>query len=346
MPSTGKPSSRSERYLTASRARKIVASTSFETSQSVFESFESLDRDAANVLASIPKGGLIDLTHIHELPEPVAAALAAYEGYLGLHSVKTLSLPAARHLAQHKGGIYLGDLKRVSVEVARLVLGYRDRDGGRHCLPSERRNELRLQVACHDTWKQLNLGRKLTASIAARIRSRDIEPFQITGCFQSLDKDAAEILVHKLPPFRCIDLSGLCRISASAAAVLARYRGDVDLSGLRAISENTALALAENLNRGGLDGQFLLDGVRKLPVTTARMLARCRGWISLNGVETLTEQAAHALMNSECWFNLMGLRKLTNSVLSVLARAAEVNIWLSDGWMTKVNQLGTRRGGR
>lgn len=340
MPPTEKRNARSGRHLTAPRARKVVASTSFETSQRVFESFESLDRDAAKVLAAIPKGGLLDLSGIRELPEPVAAALAAYEGYLGLHSVKTLSLPAARHLARHKGGIYLGGLKRVSVEVARVVLGYRDGDGDTRCLPSNRRKELMLQVACHETWERLKLGRKLTASIAARIRSRDIEPFEITGCFQSLDKDAAQILVRKLPPFRRLDLSALRTLSASTAAVLARYKGYVDLSGLRAISDNTALALAKNLNRGGLDEQFLLDGVRKLPVTTARLLARCQGWISLNAVETLTAQAARALANSDCWFTLEGLLKLHGSVLGILA--AEDNIRISDEWMAKAEKLGIR----
>jgi hypothetical protein len=340
--STDRPCARSERHLTAPRARTIVASTSFTTSQSVFDSFESLDLDAAKVLALIPKGGLLDLSGIRDLPDPVAAALAAYEGYLGLHSVESLSLPAARHLARHKGGVYLGGLKRVSVEVARVLLGCRDRVG----LPNDLRNELKLQVACHETWMQLKLGPRLTASIAARIRSRNIQPFQITRCFRSLDKDAAEILLRKLPSYRLLDMSGLRTLSANTAALLARYKGSVDLSGLRAISDNAALAIAENFNRGGLDEQFLLDGMRKLPVNTARILARCRGWISLNGVETLTEQAAHALVNSECWFNLEGLRKLKDPVLGILAGAAEDNIWMSDVWMAKVNQLRVRRGGR
>jgi len=128
MPQTDKHTPDS--HLTASKAREIVARTLLKTSQTVLEPFESLDLDAAKVLASLPKGGLLDLSRIRQLSDPVAAALASYRGYLGLHSLKTLSLPAARHLAKHIGGVYLGGLERVSDEVARVLLQCRDSDGG------------------------------------------------------------------------------------------------------------------------------------------------------------------------------------------------------------------------
>lgn len=367
MPQTDAHTPDSARHLTASRARAIVARTSFETSQTVLEPFVSLDLDAAKVLAALPKGGLLDLSGIRQATDPVAAALASYSGYLGLHSLKTLSLPAAQHLAKHKGGVYLGGLERVSDEVARLLLQCRDSDGGTNCFAGGRRIELSLQVARNRSWKRLKLGRRLTAAIAARICSEDIQPYSITGCFESLDKDAAEILVRKRLSYKrdvsalglltddtdefdeerlrtrlskLLDLSGLRDLAADTAAVLMRFRDSIDLSGLANISEETAKAIGSKWLRDDWDEPLMLDGLRTLPAAVAKGLSGCRGPISLNGVETLSLEAARALLPCQR-VDLHGLLYVDSSVLDVLARAK--NISLTDEWAAKAKQMRAHR---
>lgn len=356
----------STRHLTAARAREIVARTSFETSQRVFERFESLDIGAAKVLAALPKGGLLDLSGIRQLADPVAATLASYRGYLGLHSLETLSLSAARHLVKHKGGIYLGGLGRVSDEVASVVLQCRDRDGGTHCFTGGQRVQLRLQVTRRQVWKQLKLGRTLTAAVATRICTEDIQPYSITGCFEAIDKEAAEILARKrLSPKRdlsrlrnltedidaheeeclrtilsdVLDLSGLRTLPADTMAVLTRFKGTVDLSGLTKISEKTAETIGTKW-LGNDFGELVLDGLRDLPAAVAKGLAGCRGPMSLNGVETLSLESVRSL--STCArVDLHGLLHVDPPVLDVLGRARGIS--LADKWIAKAKQSRAKR---
>ena len=351
-----------------------MARTSFQTSTSALEPFQSLDVGAAKVLAAIPKGGTLDLSGIRELPSPVAAALASYNGYLGLHSLKTLSQAAAQHLARHKGGIYLGALGRVGDEAARLALQFRDSDGGTSfSMMSSRRIELQLQVAARDTWKRLRLGERLTASIATRICRKDIWPSTVTACFTSIDTDAAEVLVRKgLPPdlhvkalklfakdadrddkrslrehlqgiSSVLDLSGLQSIAADAAAALMRFKGTVDLSGLSTISPEIAEVIGRRRPKqpaGDYSSRILLDGLSELPVEVAKALSACRGKLVLNGLETLSLDAARSL--AACFeVELYGLRDIAPPTLDVLARAKSVA--LTDECIARHKQLKARR---
>lgn len=326
-------------HLTAKRASEIVSRTSFQTSQRVLEPYESLDVGAAKVLAAVPKGGLLDLSRIRELPAPVAAALSSYEGYLGLHSIRSLSLAAAKHLAAHKGGLYLGGLGRVSDEVAAVVITFRDSLGGNNFLSNGRLGQLKRQVSRRKVFDGLQLGPKLTASIAKRIRSDEIRPFTITGCFRAIDKEAAEILVSGRQK-EDLDLGGLRTLSVEEAEALMQCKAAVDLSGLEKLSASTASVIGKQWTGGRVGARLLLDGLRTLPEDSAKGLSGCRGPLSLNGVEELTLDAASCLTRCSD-VELQGLLRVDDEVLEMLDKKR--GILLSDALGARAKQAKARR---
>lgn len=330
---------RRSNHLTASRAREIVSRTSFQTSQTVLEPYESLDVGAAKVLAAVPKGGLLDLSGIRELPTPVAAALSSYQGYLGLHSIRTLSLAAARHLAAHKGGLYLGSLGRVDDEVAAIVVKFRDASGGNNILTGGRLEQLKLQVSRRKAFNRLRLGSHLSAAIAKRVRSKGIAPAAITGCFETIDVEAAEVLVGGSREVD-LDLGGLRKLSTDTAEVLMQCKGGLDLSGLETMSASTASVIGKQWTGGKAGARLLLDGLKSLPEDIAKGLAGCRGALALNGVETLSRNAASCLTRCSD-VELQGLLRVDDEVLEILAKKR--GILLSDALEARAKQAKARR---
>ena len=329
----------SSKHLTAKRAREIVSRTSFQTSQNILEPYESLDVGAAKILAAVPKGGLLDLSGILELPAPVAAALSSYEGYLGLHSLRTLSLAAAKHLATHKGGLYLGRLGSLSDEVAAVVITFRDSLAGNDFLSDGRLGQLKRQVSRRKAFDGLQLGPKLTASIAKRIRSDEIRPFTITGCFGAIDKEAAQILVSGRQKDD-LDLGGVRTLSADEAEALMQCKAALDLSGLEKISAITASVIGKQWTGGKVGARLLLDGLRTLPEDSAKGLSGCRGPLSLNGVEEMTLDAASCLTRCSD-VELQGLLRVDDEVLEMLAKKR--SILLSDALEARAKQAKARR---
>lgn len=333
------PAQNSSTHLTAKRAREIVSRTSFQTSQGVLEPYESLDVGAAKVLAAVPKGGLLDLSRIRELPAPVAAALSSYQGYLGLHSIRTLSLAAAKHLAAHKGGLYLGSLGRVDDEVAAVVVKFCDGLGGNNMLTGGRLEQLKLQVLRRTAFNRLRLGPSLSSAVAERIRSKDIVPASITGCFEKIDREAAEVLVVGRREVH-LDLGGLRTLSADEAEALMQCKAALDLSGLKMISASTASVIGRQWTGGKVGARLLLDGLRTLHEDSAKGLSGCRGPLSLNGVEELSLDAASCLKRCSD-VELHGLLRVDDEVLEMLAKKR--GILLSDALEARAKQAKARR---
>jgi hypothetical protein len=276
--------------LTAKRAEYIVSSgITFKTSTYILEEYDLINPDAARIIASVPKGGLLDLSGIVELSTEAATALASYRGYLGLHSLRKLSLSAAKAILTHKGKgtIYLGALGDVSDEVADLICQLCDCRGGKRFVgPFGRLAELKKQSLRLKSFQKLSLGTKLTVSIAKRIQSKKISPYIITGCFHEIDEDAAEILASSVKDK--LDLRGLKTLSANSAENLLNFSGSLNLSGLRMLGTEVAGIIGKKW-RGRREGvELRLDGLHRLTNEETKELSHCRSPISLDGVETLS----------------------------------------------------------
>jgi hypothetical protein len=86
-----------------------------------------------------------------------------------------------------------------------------------------------------------------------------------------------------------LDLSEMQRVSAEAAAELARFAGDLDLGGLWGLLDEAATALASH--QGSLD----LSSLHSLSGPAAEALARHQGPLRLTGLQELSDAAADAL---------------------------------------------------
>jgi hypothetical protein len=322
---TGKtfPRMSDPKVLTAAIAEEALRNDSVSN----LSAFTSIEDGAAALLGRYR--GWLDLDQLTSLSAPAAQALAQHEGKLWLRGLKDLSAEVADALAAHRGVIQCpaldrhqllqcitdGDpsdelLVRVSFEYNRV--SYDEYDIiSRGMLAAvvqatERDFELELpNMPKH--WTEyfpvselkdaFSVVSEDPADIAAVRRIFGTDHLGNAGLIGEvlsvLREEWTTLDLEKARRFlqdpASLDLSEMQRVSAEAAAELARFAGDLDLGGLWGLLDEAATALASH--QGSLD----LSSLHSLSGPAAEALARHQGPLRLTGLQELSDAAADAL---------------------------------------------------
>ena len=115
-----------------------------------------------------------------------------------------------------------------------------------------------------------------------------------------------------------VSLGGYTSIEDSAAAALAKFKGELDLSGLRSLDAAAARALSKHC------GDSLELGSKKLSDEAAKALGRHKGSLNLSGLKSLTDSAAQYLSKHKGFLCLLDLLKLSPQAAACLAANHEI----------------------
>jgi hypothetical protein len=285
------------------------------------------------------------------------------DGPLDLDGVKLMSLGAAAVLARHDHDLRLPSLREVNPELARLLAQHRRRlylDGLRsldavtakalatHGLETVRRSWMESLEALKAIEEMPSPGDpgwepkhelELTDALFLRCGMLKMLTLSLSGIRRLSPSAARQLGQHK----GVLIMDGLKEISDEAARELGNHFGSLELNGLRSISTVAAKAVA----RGGgewpkgftFDNRLGLNGLRSMSGAVARELARYQGPLRLDGLRELTPEVAEALpgFNPQCRYDQLSLGGLRRLDPDAVRRLAPLRATLSLGGLTTVS---------
>ena len=246
-----------EKVLTKKLIDQIIKKPSQEDEP--YGSFSAIEDDAAIHLSKKVKAApSLYLNGLTSLSDVAAAALGKLDCcgcpnfYLYLDGVKAISDAGLRSLAKFEGSLSLGGLNQLSDEGARALVSHK---GGRLWL-----NGL------------TSLTESAAKILSAYYKGKNSGEFLSFGALaEASDETLKELVKYK----GRLGLSGLKKISDSAAKILAGHRGSfLDLSGLKTLSGAAAKALA---GYKGYDTVYKSSGKIRLGKEAGQVLLKQKG---------------------------------------------------------------------
>jgi hypothetical protein len=241
--------------------------------------------------------GPLELEGVESISLGAAAVLARHDSHLRLPSLRELNPELARLLADHRHDLALDGCRSLDAATASAI--------ARHGLAGVRRS-----------WKD-----SLEALMAIEEMPSPGDPGWEPE--HSLEMTDAMFLRCGMLEMLTLSLSGLRRLSPSAARGLGQHRGVLILDGLKEISDEVARELGNHF------GSLELNGLRSLSVAAATALARGGGeWpkgftfenrLGLNGLRSMSGAVAGELARYQGPLRLDGLRELTPEVAEALS---------------------------
>ena len=226
--------------------------------QGPYESFTVIEDEAAVYLSKKIKVLTLNLDGLTSLSDVAAAAFGKFDccgcpNYsVLLNGVKTISDAGLKSLAKFEGSLSLGGLRELS-------------DAGAQALVSHKGGRLRLN------------GIKALTVSAAKI---------LSGYYKG--KNSGD----------CLFFGGLTEMSDDTLKELVKYKGHLGLSGLKKISDSAAKILAEHRGR-----HLSLDGLKTLSVPAAKALVGYKGFnnaaYNTKGKISLGKDAAKILLKQK-----------------------------------------------
>ena len=145
-------------------------------------------------------------------------------------------------------------------------------------------------------------------TITRKVVSKAIENYSglFFGEYNSIDLDAAELLVHEVSD---LHLDGLTSLDEGLAEILSRHRGMLlSLNGIKDLQPAVATAVSE------YRGLLLLNGMEQLTPEIAQPLASHIGGVVLNGVRNIDEQSAACFACKHESLSLDGLTDISPAI--------------------------------
>lgn len=252
-------------------------------------------------------------------PQRAGRIVWGTRGPLVLEGVESISLGAAAVLARHGDDLRLPSLRELSPELARILTLHRHRlylDGCRRLDAVTAR-----AIARHG----LETIRRSWEDSLRALKAMEVPSPGDPGSEPEQELDPADAFPCDLGHLEqlTLSLSGLRRLSATAARGLGKHRGTLILDGLKEISDEAAGELGQHF------GSLELNGLRSLTPAAAVALAHGGGeWpkgfvfdnrLSLNGLRGISPQVAGELARYQGPLRLDGLRELTPDVAEALS---------------------------
>jgi hypothetical protein len=284
--------------------------------------------------------GPLDLEGVERMSLGAAAVLARHDHDLRLPSLRELNPELARLLAQHRRRLYLDGVRSLDALTAKALAA--------HGLETVRRSWMESLEALKAIEEMPSPGDpgwepehelELTDALFLRCGMLEMLTLSLSGLRRLSPSAARQLGQHK----GVLILDGLKEISDEAAEELGNHFGSLELNGLRSLSAAAARALA----RGGgewpkgftFDNQLSLNGLRSMSGEVARELARYQGPLRLDGLRELTPEVAEALsgFNPQCRYDRLGLGALRRLSPEAVRKLAPLRATLSLGGLRTVS---------
>lgn len=299
---------------------EVAAELSKSRNRLFLDGLETLSPDVAALLAR--HRGTLSLKGLRHLPVSLAESLAFGRGDILLDGLEELGDAAAIALSHQARSVSLRGIRKLSKTAAMAFLSRLERT----CLSSE--VEIPAELLIDFDYKRV---RDLSDADASRLIKR--QDFLELNRIEYLSDSVATILAQH-GSHLC--LNGLPAISDRAAEALASHRGGaIQLLGLKSISYDAAKSLLEHPN---LQWEFselsdslasalvkshherlVLDNVRHLTDSAAKILSGFCGDLSLNGLSDLSDVAAGCLANHRGALVLNGITSISDVAAESLA---------------------------
>lgn len=299
--------------------------------------FNKLSAELLKVVAGDKKD--LKLSYWEKLTPQAAQALASHRGRLYLNGLKELTPEAALALSNHNEVLVLGGLTRLTPELARNLSLHR----GELALNGIREMTPEL-IQCFDGFKEQWLSfdgiRELTLDQA---KAWAKHPGSLSfGGLKTLGLEVAtELTKHK---GFWLALDGLVDIDLEVARKLSLRNYSCSLGGLKVISKELADIFAQNKEKMALDGvtqieprilealtngpkkELYLNGLKRLTLTQAKILAKFSGDLYLDGVRSLSDTVAEELVTHKKYLSMKRVPVRRDSLARILAKKQRLSL--------------------
>jgi hypothetical protein len=284
--------------------------------------------------------GPLELEGVERMSLGAAAVLARHDHDLRLPSLRELNPELARLLAQHRRRLFLDGLRSLDAVTAKALAAH-----GLETVRRSWRESLEALKAIEEMPSPGDPGwepehwLEVTDAMFLRCGMLEMLTLSLSGLRRLSPSAARGLGQHR----GVLILDGLKEISDEVARELGNHFGSLELNGLRSLSVAAATALA----RGGgewpkgftFDDQLSLSGLRSMSGEVARELARYQGPLRLDGLRELTPEVAEALsgFKPQCTYDRLSLGGLRRLDPDGVRRLAPLRATLSLGGLRTVS---------
>jgi hypothetical protein len=284
--------------------------------------------------------GPLVLDGVERISLGAAAVLARHDSVLRLPSLRELSPELARILAQHRRRLYLDGLRSLDALTAKALAAH-----GLETVRRSWRESLEALKAIEEMPSPGDPGwepeheLELTDALFLRCGMLEMLTLSLSGLRRLSPSAARQLGQHK----GVLILDGLKEISDEVAQELGNHFGSLELNGLRSLSAAAARALARGAGEWPkgftFDDRLSLNGLRNISGEVAGELARYQGPLRLDGLRELTPEVAEALsgFNPQCTYDRLSLGGLRRLDPEVAKRLAPLRATLSLGGLGAVS---------
>lgn len=294
----------------------------------------SLTHEAAKIVVRLAREDReLKFNRLAALDAKTARALAKHRGPLHLNGITSLNATTAEALSQHAGALHLNGISHLTDDALACIA---KAQGPLHMLslsPTTTAAELLSQrqgeTHVSKLLKTMMLAvRALTKSVAESPGHNTASSIKEPGKRKKappgpreLAPESAQKLV--LLPIGDLTLDEYCKLSPTAARILATRRGVLSLGGLHRLPPLVASELARHV------GTLKLNGLEELTAESAEYLASHDGDLELDGLRKLSPDVAWALVEHRHRLSLGGVQSVGSDVAAELRlfRGSELSLF-------------------